>query len=813
MNALVVVLRNIGQIDKLFSYEIPKSIEHLVKVGSRVMVPFGPREKIEGIVFDIVAPMENEGFSLKPITYVFEDGVTLSQTLISHAIAIKEMYLCTYSEALQLFLPSGVITQSKKVFYITDLGRDVLEKDPDSLKEHLRLLLMAMRDKACYELELPDVAGKANALKKLTAMAYITWEYTYESAVKDRYEDWLIASEHLADEVKGIPKGHAAKLKLATIMLEKQCAKRKDIRDAYKIAKSVVDGLVKNGLLRLEKRESLRLPEFMNAEQQRASLPLMPQQKHVFEQVLQRFDKGDEGTFLLHGVTGSGKTEVYASWIETMIQRGKKSILLVPEIALTPQIVSRFCSKFGKERIALIHSKISAGEKYDQWKKIKNGDYDLIIGARSAVFAPCDDLGLIIVDECHESSYRSEKRPKYNALEVASLRAQKEGALLIYGSATPTVASYYEALKHPHRLVTLDERWKGQKLPQIEIVDMRKELASGNVSIFSERLFGALEVRLQRTEQSIILLNRKGHSTFVSCRSCGFALTCPHCDVTLTYFKGERSVRCNYCDYKTFVPKKCPKCDSTYFKFFGTGTEKVEEQLRTYFPHATIARMDRTTTSRKGTLEKIISDVENEHVDILIGTQMVAKGLDFKNVTLIGILSADLMLNLPSYMASERAYQLFQQVAGRSGRGDLEGEVILQAYNPDHYAIQAPNYEQFYNIEMDFRKNLNYPPFSKVVHIVFLSTDALIAKDFAEKSYKYLSNRMFKNGLQNDVEIFRPNPALLSKIDGEHRWQILIKVRPEAHERLKPFLKALDDRFLKEKKCRLSIDLDAVHIL
>lgn len=810
MFAEVVVLRNAQAIDRPFTYKVPEHLQSRIKVGDRVLAPFGTSGYLEGIVIGVTFdnPLD-EAIKVKDLQYLFDDGIYLSKNELISAATIREETLCSHAEAIALFLPSSTTVTQIKTYRLRTVPETPLKKNERSI-----LSALAMGD-LTHEALCPELSdqAKSTAINRLLALGAIDLTYHYEQQVKNRTVDWIVVTGDLVGALESTPARQSARKKLLAYLIEHPTVKRSDVQNALKIQKSVIDRLGGEGLIKIDALDETRSPEFMKSFEDKSQISLNAAQNDVYETIIRQFSNKESNNFLIHGVTGSGKTEVYAQVIEWVIKSGKKAILVVPEISLTPQIVARFASRFGESRIALLHSKITPGERYDQWKGIRRGDYDIVIGARSAVFAPLDDIGAIIIDECHETSYRSEKRPKYDTYDVAHHRISLSGGLLISGSATPSIQDYYESLRGNRTLLKLTSRHNQLELPEIKIIDMREELLSGNRSILSRELKSAIEDRLSAAEQVIILLNRKGHSTFVSCRACGFTLSCPNCDVTLTYFKGERAVRCNYCHYETYIPKKCPKCESTYFKYFGVGTEKVEEQLTEMFPKARIARMDRTTTSRKGSVEQIISDVEAEQTDILIGTQMVAKGLDFKKVTLIGILSADLQLNLPQYHASERAYQLFTQVAGRAGRGDRKGEVILQTYSPDHYALNQPDYEHFYEAEIKYRKALNYPPFSNLVSLVITSGKSEEAENYAMRSERFIKAKLLKKGLQNAVEIYPANPALLKKIDNQYRWQIIIKANPSDMADVREIIKALELHFQEVKGCKIQVDLNATNIL
>lgn len=446
--------------------------------------------------------------------------------------------------------------------------------------------------------------------------------------------------------------------------------------------------------------------------------------------------KEGHGIFLIHGVTGSGKTEIYMQLIKEALDRGKTAVMMVPEISLTKQILDRFIGRFGHEKIALLHSKLSKGERYDEWMRIRRGEAPIVIGARSAVFAPLKNVGVFILDEEHESSYKSETKPRYDALEVAVKRAMDMDAKVVLGSATPSVVSYSRCREGLYELIELKERYNRTKLPAVEIVDMRKELKKGNTSVFSTRLVEEIQENLGAGKQVILFMNRRGYSTFVSCRECGHVLRCPECEISLTYHKAENMGVCHYCGRKEPIPNACPVCGSKYIKYFGTGTEKIEEEIGELFPDVKVDRLDLDSMSRKGSLERILRDFGSGKTRILTGTQVVAKGLDFKNVGLVGIVSADVSLNIPDYRSGERTFELITQAAGRAGRGDEEGRVIIQTYTPDNYAIMAAakqDYEEFYSKEIVFRRARSYPPFGDFIQIIIGSGNKEVANALADE--------------------------------------------------------------------------------
>ncbi|MBU3110715.1 primosomal protein N' [Clostridium lacusfryxellense] len=478
--------------------------------------------------------------------------------------------------------------------------------------------------------------------------------------------------------------------------------------------------------------------------------------------------------FLIHGVTGSGKTEIYMNLVSYMLKDNKQSIILIPEISLTPQMVERFKGRFGRD-IAVFHSRLSDGERYDEWMRVKQGNVKIAIGARSAIFLPFEDLGLIVIDEEHEASYKSDSDPKFDAREIAYMKCELENCILILGSATPSIESYYRSTINELELITIGERADGASMPSVEIVDMREELMNNNRSIFSKSLFEGITESLRKHEQIILFLNRRGFSTFVSCRKCGYVFKCKKCDISLTYHSASDYLTCHYCGEKERISKVCPSCGSTYVKYFGVGTEKIEQEINRIFPSARTLRMDFDTTRKKNSYEYIYNTFKNKQADILIGTQMVAKGLDFENVTLVGVIAADLSLNLPDYRAFERTFQLLTQVSGRAGRGTKEGNVVIQTYSADSLTLQyAANndYDSFYKDEIMMRRAMDYPPFTSILVITLSSEDEpLLIKSIQNVG----ENLKYKIKDNDKITLLGPCPCGISKIKNFYRWQIIIK--------------------------------------
>ena len=545
---------------------------------------------------------------------------------------------------------------------------------------------------------------------------------------------------------------------------------------------SALKALREKGAVEVYDYEMRRKPAALNGDIQTQSFELMPGQKNAVDAITAAMDEKG-GRFLLNGVTGSGKTEVYIRCIRHALEKGQGAIVLVPEIALTPQMVSWFHGRFG-DQAAVLHSGLSAGEKFDEWRRIRFGEARVVVGARSAIFAPIEDIGVIIVDEEHENTYQSENRPRYDAREVAWRRAEKHNAALVFGSATPSISSFMRVMsgvrpENRMQLLEMRERVKGRPLPEVEIVDMRGEFERGNHSIFSHSLTQALSECLSNGNQAMLFINRRGYSTFVSCRKCGYVVKCPQCDVSMTYHQSENQLRCHYCGNIMPPPKSCPGCGSGYIKYFGAGTQKVAEETRKLFPNARVVRMDVDTTREKNAHEKILARFRSGEANVLIGTQMIAKGLDFPNVTLVGVVAADMTLNLPDYRSVERTFQLITQVAGRAGRAEKKGRVIVQTYDPDHYGIKLAaqqDYRSFYRRESAFRKSALYPPFTIIARIVYSGKDEKAVIKQAEIDEAKLNSFIDQNDMRRDVVQLRALEAPISLLRGEFRWQLFLKM-------------------------------------
>ena len=601
----------------------------------------------------------------------------------------------------------------------------------------------------------------------------------------------------------------AKQIRILKFLLENGDALISDIEMFADGSRAIVNTLCKNGYTEIIEKKIERDPfEFKNVERT-TKLELTEEQENAFNAICDSMDDMLFSEFLLYGVTGSGKTEVYLQLIEKALNEHKSSILLVPEISLTPQTVNRFISRFGKENIAVLHSKLSIGERYDEWNKINDGRAKIVIGARSAIFAPVKNIGIIIIDEEHDSSYKSEMTPKYDAKEVARFICKEANVPLLLGSATPDIDTYYRAKNEEIMLLELKNRANKASLPEIEIIDLREELAKGNKSMISTRLYEEIQKNLNDKKQTILYLNRRGFSTFVMCRNCGYTVKCKNCNINLTYHANTNKLKCHYCGYEEKLVTKCPNCGSEQIRYFGTGTQKLEYEINKLFPNASTIRMDIDTVSKKNSHEQILEKFKNDNIDILIGTQMVVKGHHFPNVTLVGVIAADGSLNIDDFRANERTFQILTQVAGRAGRGEDKGRVIIQTYNPDNFSIECAkkqDYDLFYNTEISLRKQLKYPPFCDIILIGFTSVIEQEVVKVAGRIHEYLKNRVLKENI--GIILYRALPSPIDKIKNKYRWRILIKCK--FGEEITDLIYDVLEEFqkLKSKSTKITIDLN-----
>jgi primosomal protein N' (replication factor Y) (superfamily II helicase) len=775
--ASVIVDVPAKQTDRPFDYLIPEKWQDIIKPGMRVVVPFGPR-KIQGFVINLKS--ESQFDKLKEICEPMDLTPILNQELLQLGDWLTEKALCFKISSYQAMLPAALKARYEKKVKLapeTKLAELPLELQAvftnaefiqweEALKRGLVPILQKEATKGKVEV-LYEVKGKLNK-KKL------------------KFIQPLLSNVELQEVISGAKSARQIEV-LNYFLLHQEPIELRQLIADLNVSASVVKGLVQKKVLLEKVMEVYRDPYANRNFQATQPLPLTSAQQTAITPILQAIEDVLHQVFLLYGVTGSGKTEIYLQSIQEVLNKGKEAIVLVPEISLTPQMVNRFKGRFG-DRVAVLHSGLSAGEKYDEWRKIQRKEVTVVVGARSAIFAPFENLGIIIIDEEHETSYKQEETPRYHARDVAIERARKYRCPVVLGSATPSLETFARAQKGVFQLLNLPIRMNNQALPAVEIVDMREELRSGNRSMFSTVLFEKLQERIAKKEQTVLFLNKRGHSSFVMCRDCGYVMNCPHCEISLTYHKSNHQMKCHYCGYESRVPSICPECTSEHIRYFGTGTQKVEEELGKLLPEAQVIRMDVDTTSRKGSHERLLKEFEEGKADILLGTQMIAKGLDFPNITLVGVLSADTMLHLPDFRSSEKTFQLLTQVSGRAGRHELPGEVIIQTYTPEHYSIELAgkqDYDLFYNREMMMRKVHKYPPFYFIALITVSHQQLMAAVSATEKITSYVQSRV-----SDGTVVLGPVASPIPRINDRYRYQCLIKYKrePELSSTLKKVL-------------------------
>jgi primosomal protein N' (replication factor Y) (superfamily II helicase) len=793
--ASVIVDVPAKQTDKPFDYLIPNKWIGTIKPGMRVIVPFGPR-KIQGFVISIKAQSEFQ--KLKEIIEPMDLVPVLNQELLDLGHWLTENTLCFKIAAFQAMLPAALKAKyEKKVRLANHSG---IEDLPDILKAVFR-----KTETLAWEDALEK--GIVSSLQKEAANGHVEVIYEVKERVnkkKRKFIQSLLTQADLQREIDQLPKRAEKQRDLLSYLLQNPSPVevRKLVADVG-ISQSTIKTLCEKKVLEEKLMEVYRDP-YADREFKRTSpLQLTEAQDTAIQPILKSIQQDQHEVFLLYGVTGSGKTEIYLQSIQDVLKKGKEAIVLVPEIALTPQMVNRFKGRFG-EQVAVLHSGLSAGEKYDEWRKIFRKEVSVVVGARSAIFAPFENLGILIIDEEHETSYKQEEMPRYHARDVAIERAINARCPVVLGSATPSLETFARAQKGVYHLLTLTKRMNNHSLPPVEIIDMREELRNGNRSMFSTSLMEKLKNRIEKKEQTVLFLNKRGHSSFVMCRDCGYVMSCPNCDISLTYHRVSEQMKCHYCGYESYVPKHCPECSSEHIRYFGTGTQKVEDELGKILPEAKVIRMDVDTTSRKGSHEKLLNDFQEGKADILLGTQMIAKGLDFPNITLVGVLSADTMLHLPDFRASEKTFQLLTQVSGRAGRHDLPGEVVIQTYTPEHYSVELAgkqDFDLFYQREMLVRKIHKYPPFYYIALITVSHEQLMKVVSKTEKITKYVRSR-----LSDKAVILGPVASPIPRIKNRYRYQCLIKYKREPDLTLT--LKKVLDQYQKETASGLQVSVD-----
>lgn len=777
--AEVIVSVSAARVDRPFHYSVDEQLRSLVRIGSRVLVPFGSRE-VEGYVVGLVDETDVE--DVKPIVDVVDASPVLTDDQLQLAEWLSDRYLCLRVEALQCVLPAG--TRHRTELRLTPAVDPTAGLGEHRLTGAERRLLSALPPEGALVSGLSSLGSREWILrhaasleaKGLLKRSSERLNPTVSTVTKQVVE----LAEEISPDTSVLTEKQQAVLAVLSQNVQGDLS-TKELADRAGVTSSVVDALVKKGVLQKKRVEVRRDPLESVRHLQTATsaepFELTAEQAEAVAAITREFEReGPKRTILLHGVTGSGKTEVYMRAVAAALSRGKQAIVLVPEIALTSQIVERFNARFGCD-IAVLHSGLSLGERYDEWNRIREGRASIVIGARSAVFAPLPRLGVIIVDEEHETAYKQEESPRYHAREVAEKRAELSDAVLVLGSATPSIETYYRAKQGLIDRYGLPTRVCGFQMPAVRIVDMRQEEhQDGDQPIFSEALREAIALHIGRGGQVILFLNRRGHSTVILCKDCGHVMRCRHCDVALTYHSARQALRCHYCDFSVRPPDVCPKCKGRVIRFLGAGTEKVERQLALDFPGIEIARLDVDTTRRKHSHMEILERFRSGAAKVLVGTQMVAKGLDYPNVSLVGVVSADTSLNLPDFRSAERTFQLILQVAGRAGRSMQGGEVIVQTYCPDHYSILAASqcdYEGFFERELQARKEACYPPFTRMTAILLHGKDERVVMRSADRVAALLRNRL--TDVAPPIEVLGPSPAVLVRVKDQYRWYVLLK--------------------------------------
>lgn len=830
-------------VDSTFTYLIPPELSDSTVVGVRVVVPFG-RKYATGVVVEL--PESTTVTSLKPIKDVLDALPVVSDELLQLSKWIGQYYFTPLGEVLKAAIPHGFTSSSKRMVRIAPSTGLVSIKEAtksskqraklfDALSEHGQMISSALGKKI-------GIKNINNVLNELAAKGLLELEEVLprpktKFPTKDVVLIERVNSEILRSTLQQLSprKKKARQLLEAIVLLKSQGMQEVFLVDLLKksgTTSAVVKEVKTSGLLSIEKREIKTQQEF-GTEEQTLSISLNETQRAVLQTVSDALDEGHNKTFLLHGVTGSGKTQVYIEAIRHTLNAGRTAIVLVPEISLTPQIVRRFKSHFG-ESVAVVHSRMSANERHEVWQRARRGDYKVVIGPRSAVFAPLVELGLIVVDEEHEPSYKQfDATPRYNARDVAIMRGKFNKAIVLLGSATPSAESYFNATNGKYELLEMPTRVEEVTMPAITIVDMIEErkreymekkmaaidgarglLREFQQSSFSPLLREKIQDRLSKKEGIILLQNRRGFAPFIECADCGNTLMCPNCNVTLTYHLTRKHLRCHYCGITMKPPAECPHCKSMHLQQRGAGTQRVEQELSTLFPKAKVLRMDMDTTTRKGSHQRLLQKFGDGDADILLGTQMVAKGLDFARVSLVGVISADTQMLLPDFRASERTFQLLTQVAGRAGRSTLKGEVVIQTHQSGHYTLQHVvdhDFKKFLETELEERRELNYPPFSRLALVEFKGKHEDRVKSEAERFARALRS------ILGTFTVLGPSPAVISKINNRYRWHTIVKSvkskDPAGVELRYAIRKAIADFGKKQSSVKLTVDVDPVGLM
>ena len=779
-----------------FTYQIPVKFQDFLQIGMRVVVEFGNgNRKIQGFVTGLTDEYSGE-HQLKSVIDVLDLNPVLSDEAMAMADWLTQRTFAFKIRCLQVMLPNAMRASYRKTLKLT--GK-ITDSDLATLFDHQNEVEFNPQKLTSSQLNQIEKLRKANQVEIVyhvddRAKSKLVWAFRAQMAV-----------EELQAAKKTVRKNAAKQKRLLDFLItnHEQEFVQSDVTRENNFTASDLKTAAQKGWITRYQVEKYRNPYQIGQVQPSTPKKLTAEQAQATNAVDQAIDEKQAATFLLEGVTGSGKTEVYLQIIQHALAQGKSALMLVPEISLTPQIVRQFKARFG-DQVALLHSALSDGERYDEWRRIEKGDAQVVVGARSAIFAPIKNLGVIIMDEEHETSYKQEDMPRYHARDVAQWRGQYHHCPVVLGSATPSLESRARAQKGVYQWLRLTKRINGKDLPQVQLVDMRQAGRYAPTTDISQELATEIQKKLALNEQVVLMLNRRGYSSFLMCRECGEVIKCPNCDISLTYHKDTNSLKCHYCGHEEPVPQVCPNCHSKAVRYFGTGTQRVEKELTELFPTARILRMDVDTTRRKGAHERILDEFGKHHADILLGTQMIAKGLDFPNVTLVGVLNADTSLGLPDFRASERTFQLLTQVSGRAGRAEKEGNVLIQTYNPDHYAIQyaqRQDYEHFFGKEMQVRHQGGYPPYYYTIQI---TASARTEADAAQKMFQIRGEIV--NYLSQNAVILGPTPQSIMRINNRYYYQLVIKYKNEPQ--LENYLQNLLLTSQKEERNGLQIVID-----
>lgn len=756
--------------DKTFDYAVSAENEGKVNIGMRVIVPFGRRNNTaEAFVLRLKNETDVPREKIKEVLKVIDKERVISDNMLKTAYWMRERYFYPLGKILSAMLPAALKTKKETVVYVCASWEN------DSLSVLAEDMLKFIEDCGgkVYKNVITEYFGNEaqGELFKLKEKGIIGEKRVSEEKSNEKTARFLSLNGNLQAvfELKSKnDKRNEGRIKIIEYIEKNGESEYSKVKEALGVSDSPIKTLVKNGILRLETKTVLRgnIERKVSFEE----ITLNDEQEKAVEVIYEEFENGRKPVYV-YGITGSGKTEVYIKAVEKAVENGGQAIMLVPEISLTSQMVDRFFARFG-DKVSLTHSRLSSGERIDQWRRAKNGEISVMIGPRSAVFTPFDNLKLIIADEEHEPSYRGDMPPGYDVIEVAEKICSLNRALLVMGSATPSVESYKRALNGDIRLCKLEKRPAFASLPKVSVVDMREELSKGNRSMFSTRLSLEIENTLKNKKQAILFINRRGYSSFVSCRKCGYVAKCTNCNVSYTYHKSSDTLICHYCGKRVRMPKICPECGSKYIKYFGTGTQKIEQEIKERFPYARVMRMDKDTTAKKHSHEELIRSFANYEADILIGTQMVAKGLNFPKVSLVGVMAADMSLNTGDFRSQERTFELLTQVSGRAGRSDSDGRVVIQTYTPEAYSVKcaaAQDYDSFFNEEIALREAMGYPPFTTAYSIGFSGSDEQRVKESSENFRAELER------VEGSFSLLGPTPEYISKIKGEYRYSMLVK--------------------------------------